>query len=215
MATADARRRWLRVGGPVAVLAVGAVALVTVALRDRPPAPPPAPDPVEVDAQSAYEFATLDEMVAASDLVVRARVVATERGDLLGADGNDPGGAGVVVREVTLEVDEVWWTAPGTPSSSAVHAGDQLLVAEEGWLATGEPLIVDGLEPSSVGDDGVWFLQPLPDGTDEGGPRYLVINAQGRYLVDNDGLTGAAGDDALVTRIDDLSAQELRAGVER
>lgn len=229
MATADPagdggrrrRRSLLLFAGPLVVLAIGAVVIGVVLWADGPDAAPPEPDPVAVDADSVYEFTTVDEMVAASDLVVRARVVATERGALLGAEGADPAGAGVVVREVTLEVDEVWWRSPAG-SVPEVRAGDVLVVAEEGWLASGEPLIVDGLAPSAVGDEGVWFLQALPDagsgsgsGDDADEPQYLVINAQGRYLVDGDSLVGASGDDELVAAIEHLAVDELRSGVQR
>lgn len=33
-----------------------------------------------------------------------------------------------------------------------------LLVEEEGWLADGKPLVVDGAAPSTQGDVGIWFL---------------------------------------------------------
>ena len=74
----------------VVVAIVGAVAL-----RRDPEAPPPAPatttapapDPVAV-ASDAPTFTTLDELIAASDLVVRGRVTDTERGRWFG-DGSD------------------------------------------------------------------------------------------------------------------------------
>jgi hypothetical protein len=117
--------------------------------------------------------------------VVRARVTATERGRLFGDPGSD---AAIESRLVHLEVAAVLHgTGPGT--------GDQVLVEEEGWTADGAPLVVDGLAPSARGDDGIWFLERV--GQDEEA-RYLVVGAQGRYLIDGDRLTGAAGGDPLV-----------------
>ena len=56
-------------------------------------------------------------------------------------------------------------------------------------------MVVDGAAPSAVGDEGIWFLvDPGDDTTD----ALIVVNAQGRYLVDGDHLTGAEGGDALV-----------------
>jgi hypothetical protein len=79
-------------------------------------------------------------------------------------------------------------------------------VEEEGWLADGTPLVVDGVDPSAVGDDGIWFLVDVeePDG-----PRSVVVSAQGRYLVDGPGLRGADLDDPLVRQLSALTVQEL------
>ena len=84
--------------------------------------------------------------------------------------------------------------------------GHPLLVEEEGWLEDGTPLIVDGAAPSAVGDDGIWFL---PTSATRTLPVYVVVSAQGRYLVDGDGLPGAAGDDPLVDELAGLSVDEL------
>lgn len=191
------------------VLAIGiAVVLVLVLRGGSEPSTvstPPEPDPVAVEATSVYDFGSLEELAAASDLVVRARVVDTARGEMIGADGADPASAGIVVREVTLEVDEVLRT--GGPT---VAVGTRLAVAEEGWLASGEPLIVDGLGASATGDDGIWFLQRVAGSADGApGDRFVVVNSQGRYLVDGGRLTGATGDDPLVRSIVSLTPSEL------
>ncbi len=206
--------RWL---GPAAVLVGGAVVLVAALVlggSDQPPTTTE-PGPVALESSSAHQWFALDQLVAASPLVVRAHVVDTRRGEVLGADGPSPAVAGVVVREVTLEVDEVW---RHTSAAAPVEPGERLVVAEEGWLSSGEPIVVDGLAPSTAGDDAVWFRQPLPGRTadgadvDAGSPRFLVAGSQGRYLVGAGGsLTGAEGDDRLVGVVEALTLDQLRA----
>jgi hypothetical protein len=188
------RVRWRLLGPVVAVLvAVGVAVALTQPAPDEPPAPARPPVAVTSDAP---RVATLEELASSADLVVRAEVVATERGRVFG----EPGGGAVESRLVTLAVDDVL--------TGAASTGASLLVEEEGWLEDGTPLIVDGAEPSRVGDDGIWFLDAV--GTvDE--PVYVVVSAQGRFLVDGDRLTGASGDDPLVATLSGLSADALTA----
>ncbi|HEX4981902.1 MAG TPA: hypothetical protein VFV63_09395 [Ilumatobacteraceae bacterium] len=156
-----------------------------------------APQPLRVHATSIYDFASLDEMAAASDLVVEADVVAVERGRLVG----EPDQGGVISRIVTLAIDDVIGGETTAPST--------VIVEEEGWLPDGTPIIVDDVEPSSVGDHGVWFLDALeaPDGADM--PAYLVINSQGR-LLDRDGrVVGGDQTDPLVLAVQDGSFDAL------
>ena len=130
------------------------------------------PPAVEVEATSIYRFATLDEMVAASDLVVVGTVVATEPGRLVG----DPDDGGVISRLVTIAVDEV-------VTGADQLGGATVLVEEEGTLPDGTPLIVNGVAGSEVDDHGIWFLDRLDDAEV---PAYLVINSQGRFLTPRD-----------------------------
>ncbi|HXH57593.1 hypothetical protein [Iamia sp.] len=206
---ADASRSRWTVALPLLVV-VGVTALLVVVTRE--PASEPAmsgpagsgsataegPPAVEV-ASDAPRFASLEELAAASDAVVRAEVVATERGRWFG-DG--AGGTRIQSRLVTLRVTEVM---AGVAPSSAT-----LLLEEEGWLEDGAPLVVDGAAPSQVGDDGIWFVL---DGTDPEVGAYVIVNAQGRYLIAGDGrtLSGAAGDDPLVARLTAMTVDELTA----
>ena len=156
------------------------------------------PAAVAVEATSSYAFTTVDQMIDNSDLIVRGRVVATERGPLVGeAD------ASVVARVVTLQVEDV---LGGRLAASTTTDRGTILVEEEGWLPDGSPLIVNGVAPSQVGDDGIWFLQVSPD---PDLPSFLVINSQGRYLVDGNGLRGGDQRDALVQELQRLSPDAL------
>ena len=188
---------------------VAVVAGVVVAGRDGEPAPTTDRGPVgEVPADAvaissdATPAATLEDLLAAADVVVRGEVVATERGRWFGGAGS----ARLQSRFVTLRVDDVLaGDDPGAPS---------VLLEEEGWLEDGSPVVVDGAAPSRVGDAGIWFLA---DGGDAEVGALVVVGAQGRYLDDGDGgLVGAAGGDPLVVDLasgsPDALADRIRAG---
>jgi hypothetical protein len=199
----------------VGVVAVGAAVVAGIAAGSGSGsgsvAAPSSVDAVEV-ASDAPRFASLDELVAASDLVVRGEVTATERGRWFG-DGE--GTTRIQSRLVTLRIDEVLageapaeTTPAGETSAGADRAGLDLLVEEEGWLEDGAPLVIDGAAPSAVGDAGVWFL--VSTGDPETG-AWIVVSAQGRYLVDGDVLRGADGDDPLIAEVEGRSLDELVA----
>ncbi len=186
MATAS-RRRWA-VAGPIVVV-VTATVVGLVALRRPAPA---GATPLAIDATSAYQFVSVGELVSASDAVVRATVVAVERGRLVGG----PGAGGVVSRRVTLRIDELL----------AGDASSTVLVEEEGWLADGTPIVVNGVVPSRRGDAGIWFLDALAD---PDLPAYLVVNSQGRFLQQGASLHGGDQRDPLVRELQTLAPDEL------
>lgn len=204
---AGRRRSRTWVAPLVAVVVAGVLAVVLVvggssAERDQSPGDGPTssttePPPVAVESD-APAHATLAELVAASDLVVRATVTSVERGRVFG----DPGQEGAIEsRLVGVEVTEVLHGEEPPP---------EFLVEEEGWLLDGSPLIVDGLAPSVVGTDVIWFLV---DPTDTEPAPFVTVNAQGRYTVDGDALVGADGDDPLVARVETLTPTDLEAQV--
>ncbi len=138
---------------------------------------------LEVSADSIYQFDGLDEMVAASDLIVTGEVVSTVRGRLVG----DPAAGGVISRIVTVRVDDVLLGGDA--------ATEQILVEEEGWLPDGTPIVVSGVAASQEGDIGLWFLDQLaPDDV----TTYLVINSQGRFLNVDELTIGGDQSDPLV-----------------
>ncbi len=157
------------------------------------------PAPVDISSDSPA-YATLDELLAASDLVVRARVTSTERGRVFGEPGED---TALESRLVGLEVTEVLRGA---------EPPAEVLVEEEGWLLDGSPLIVDGLVPSATGDDAIWFLVDPSDDPDEPAP-FVTTNAQGRYIVVDGELVGADGDDPLVGELEALGPEGLQDAV--
>jgi len=206
-AAGEPRRRsplaWALPAALVVVAVVGAFALARDP-AEPPPAPTtttaPVPEPVAVDSD-APAYASLDELVAASDLIVRGRVTDTERGRWFG-DGSER--ARIQSRLVTLDVEDV------LKGEAPDGATGTLLVEEEGWLEDGSPLVVDGAAPSTKGDEGIWFLvDPGDDTTD----ALIIVNAQGRYLVDGAHLEGASGADPLVAELSALSEDELAARI--
>jgi hypothetical protein len=183
---------------------VGIAAVVVVAATwtwSRGDAPDDTPEPLRVRATSVYDFSSLDEMGAASDLVVEADVVAVERGRLVG----EPGEGGVISRIVTLAVVDV---IRGDTTATTV------IVEEEGWLSDGTPIIVDDVEPSVVGDHGVWFLDALDALNGADLPAYLVINSQGRMLERDDRVEGGDQTDPLVLAVQQRSFDELVRALE-
>jgi hypothetical protein len=187
--------RWRLLGPALAVVVAIAAGIALSRPGDGSPTTTTTPSPAAVSSD-APRVATLEELAASADLVVRGEVVATGRGRVFG----EPGGAAVESRLVTLAVSEVLaGTAPVGPS---------LLVEEEGWLEDGTPLVVDGAAASAEGDVGIWFLDTV--GTVDA-PVYVVVSAQGRYLVDGDDLTGAGLDDPLISELTRGSVEELTA----
>lgn len=140
--------------------------------------------PLAVTAESAYQFASLDEMLQASDAVVVGVVEATSRGRLVG----DPSDGGVISRVVTVRVEQSLWS-PREPLAAV------LLVEEEGWLPDGTPIEVNGVAASAVGDRGLWFLDQVAA---DDVTTMVVINSQGRFLDTAAGTVGGDQGDALV-----------------
>lgn len=184
------------------LLAIGAATLVATTPWDTAGSAGAVPETAAMPADAVRvssdgpRFPTLDNLVAASDVVVRGRVVATERGRWFGDEAST---ARVQSRLVTLEVDEV---LAGTLNA------DALVIEEEGWLSDGSPLVVDGAAPSRSGDEGIWFLA---EGGDPTLGAHVVVGAQGRYLVraPGDPVLGATLDDPLIADLSSLTATEL------
>ena len=167
------RSRWLEVLLVTVPLLVGLGWWVVSATRDEGQ-----PEPLAVDAAGPH-FATLDELVAASDLVVAGEVVSVGEGRTI-TDPSDPS-AGIRTRLVTIAVTEPLVGDPPEP----------LVLEEEAALLDGTPIVVNGVAPSKVGDEGIYFLV---GGTTTDAPYHALINEQGRYLVQAGTLVPAADD---------------------
>ena len=122
--------------------------------------------PLAAHAQEAYYFATPEEIVKASDLIVIGWVTNIEPGRIIGptSDPDDPE-AVLRLQNVTLQVDEVLkGTTPSNP-----------IMLEE------EPFDVEGYGPSVEGDLGFYFLVDVEDLPP---PFFRVVNySQSRFLV--------------------------------
>ncbi len=163
-------------------LIVGIVAVVAVAVGgDEEPAP------IAI-ASSAVDFSTLDDLLAASDLVVVATVADIADGRQITAPA-DPDAA-VVTRLLVLDVSDV---------VAGASDGD-VIVEEPAALGDGTPVVVDGIEPLDVGDQAIWFLVA---GDAETMPYFALVNRQARYTIAGDTLRPSA-DDPLSTELADL-----------
>ena len=178
----------LAAAGAVAI----AVLLITSPTGDGSPAPG---EPLAIRAETP-RFGTLASLTAAADLVVIGRVTGIREGRVI-----DSPGAGIRTRLVDLTIERLL---------AGQLAASTLVMEEEGWLADGTPIIVNGIAPSRAGDLGFYFLFR---GRSPAFPHYTLIGEQGRYLVDpEDGsLTGAQGDTGLSQLITALSAAELES----
>jgi hypothetical protein len=142
------------------VLVVGVALFAGWMLVDAGDDPVP---PVAVAADGP-RFDTVEEMAAASDVVVRGDVVAVEEGRAI-TDPERPD-VGIVTRLLEIRV-------------AATLRGprhDTIVVEQEAALLDGTPIVVNGLPPVSVGTEAVWFLL---EGDGGEFPYAALINEQG------------------------------------
>lgn len=189
-------RRWWE-GAAIAVPLVAGALWLGVSVRADERAGAPRRDPVAVEAWGPA-FTSLDELRAASDLIVLGEVTGVAEGRTITAPG-DPA-AGIRTRLLTVEVTRALQGA--VPSV--------VVVEEEAALLDGTPIVVNGMAPGAVGDRGVYFLVA---GSDPAAPYHAVVNEQGRYLVDGVQLRPAAADDPLAARLAALGLNGLVAAV--
>jgi hypothetical protein len=157
----------------VLVAAAGVTGLVLLVGEDEP-------DPVAV-ASSAPTFGSLDELVAASDVVVVATVAGVDDGRAITAP-DDPD-AGIRTRLVELDVSD----------TLAGESAGVLVVEEASAFADGEPIVVDGMTELGAGALAIWFLVA---GGGEAMPYYAAVNGQARFVVVGETLE-PSGDDEL------------------
>lgn len=186
------KRRWWELAALAVPLVVGAgwLGVLVAAGGDD------APDPVAIEA-AGPTFGSLEELVAASDVVVVAEVTGVAEGRRL-TDPADPT-VGIRTRLVTVEVVR---DLVGSPPPV-------LVLEEEAELLDGTPIVVNGVEPSRRGDRGVYFLVASAD---PDAPYHALVNEQGRYLVDGGGLRAAA-DDPLSTALAAIGLDALLATI--
>jgi hypothetical protein len=192
------RLRTLTIAVVLTVMSAGLAALI---YDETAPEPRPRQlDAVDVTSSTRHAFASLEDLVAVSDLVVSAEVIAAEPGRVFAGNGSEPSATNGAVRSrvLTLHVDGVLHQALGgaAPSPDAI-----LLVEEEGWLLDDSPITVDGVAPSEVGDSGIWFLIATADPEL---PGFVVVNSQGRYLSIGERVDGGDRSDPLVRELEAL-----------
>lgn len=166
---------------------------------DSIPATDGAPAPAH--ATEPYHFETLQAMVSASDAVIEGRVVAVDRGDMVG----DSEGFRLQLREVAIEVDNILHGA----------ADGTFLLYELGWGSNGQPIEANEVRASGLGDRGLYFLQRArPGGAPVEPGSFTLINSQGRYLQeDGDQLVPANSQDELSRELAGRGIGRLKADI--
>jgi hypothetical protein len=143
---------------------------------------PPRPVPV---TSTAPRFDRLEELVAASDVIVMAEAVGARDGRLI----TDPERPDAGVRTRLVELRPVR-TLMGDPGASIV-------LEEPATLLDGSPVELDGVQAVEIGARGIFFLV---GGGSEAAPHHVLVGPQGRFLVEGDHLVPAV-DDPLTTRL--------------
>jgi hypothetical protein len=164
------------------------------ARQDKHEAARPAKPTQQATAREFFEFATLGEMVATSSTVVTGTVTSLETGRAAGSG-----------------MDEEHYT------NAVLHVDEQLAGAEapldlrieELTSYAGDPIVLDGLEPSRIGDSGIYFLRRAEKGT------YVLISSQGRFLQKGSDLSGSNAKDALVGRLQQMDKRSLVQSVKQ
>jgi hypothetical protein len=188
-------RRWAR----LALLAVPVAAAASVAvwmLSDGGSSPSEEP-PLQVTADEP-SYATIDELVAASDLIVTGTVVAVDDGRAI-TDPSDPE-AGIRTRLASIGIDSVL----------VGEHGNTVIVEQEAALLDGTPIEVNGVSALAEGQSGLYFLVA---GEGDEFPYHALVNRQGRFDVDGDALVAAAPGDPLAERIEAMTPSALRCDV--
>jgi hypothetical protein len=170
----------------------------------------PGADIAVVPSSGDVDPESLAELVAISPLVVTGEVQSVERGRVFAPDarsvdaGGDPfdEGAGVESSFVTVEVDRVL---------VGEDPGSTVLVEEEGWLADGRRIALDGVPPTQAGDRGIWFLV---DTGDPAVPAWVSVGRVGRWIERGGTLSGPPLDIPIAIDLQDRSLDDVVADIE-
>ncbi|MEL6982814.1 MAG: hypothetical protein AAFO29_10360 [Actinomycetota bacterium] len=128
---------------------------------------------------------TIEELLAAGDVVVIATVAATEPGRAI-TDPQDPT-SGIRTSLFELAVEEVVVGAV-----EAAEAGT-IVVEHETALLDGTPITVNGIAPPIVGQRGLYVLV---DGSGSAFPHAALVTADSWGTLDGDRLSAPSGDGA-------------------
>ena len=201
--------RWLVVASVVVLAVVGGV---VVAVTQDSPSHSATREAVALTSSTRHQFADLDQLVGASDLVVVGRVMADEDGRTFGNPTGSGSGAPSAIRShvLTVRVERVLAGAASTTDANAPDTDVVVLVEEEYSLGDGTPVLVDGMRRGRVGDRGTWFLTAS---TDPDFPAYALVNAQGRYLFGRGEVRGGDPTDRLVRSVERMAPTQLQDAV--
>lgn len=210
-ADGSGRRGWVL----PALLVLGAIivaAAISVGSEDGDDAasdsaePDPTDDVVAIESTASVDPADLAELHALSDLVIVGEVQSIERGRVFASpdasqSGEEAGDAasGVESALVTVQVDRVL---------TGEDPGTTVLVEEEGWLADGRRISLDGAPPTEVGDVGLWFLI---DTGDPDVPAWVTVGRFGRWTLRAGLLSGPLLDEPIAIDLQDRPLDDVVA----
>lgn len=150
----------------------------------------------KADEKHFFKADELSSFVRAADLIVEGEVRNTAIGRRFGS-----GEGSLWFRNVTIE-------------RSATYKGDaeETMVFEETGWDSEKPMVVNGYEPSEVGDRGIFFLRGW-DAPDDAPPYQMMTHAQGRYLFVDGQVDGPDDADPLVRSLERLTPEDLRTKI--
>jgi hypothetical protein len=157
--------------------------------------------PLAIESSGAM-YSSLEQLVDASDVVIIGRAHSVSSGRTFGsADGG-------AVRSQVVELEVGAVLAGDTP-------GAVVALEEEATTADGRAVVVDGLRPTRVGDQGLFFLVR---GADPAVPYYATVSTAGRYLrrstkSGDDRLMGARASGQLAAQLADMGGRRLTDAV--
>ena len=157
--------------------------------------PVESPSTVKMWTASVYNFDTLAQMVATSDLVVEGEVMSDSRGDI------HVGHGGSVDHLANLRVLETFKGAPPV----------NVTVVEPGWDDLGRTYVVDGLPMLRPFNRVLLFLRRL---NQDGSPNsYVRVTSAGQFFLVGDSVTTGEAVDAAVEKLKTMTSADLRAAI--
>lgn len=153
----------------------------------------------EIWADEVVNAKNLPELLAETDLVVRAEVVNSQKADFI---QEDPTGAGVQFETLTLRVNKTIY-----PVDSPVQPGSEVQMRQV-QVDNGREPVTNGLHRAVPGQAGFFFLQTtsLPD-------VWILTSTQGQYIVNDGRLAGAHRADPVIDAVEAMHPDELEQAV--
>lgn len=140
----------------------------------------PSSGPRTGTSREFFQFTSLAEMVATSSVVIVGTVNALEPGRTAGSGMDQE-----VYTNAVVHVDDQLFGGPAAPD----------VRVEQLTSFAGDPIVLDGVEPSKLGDHGIYFLRRTDTGT------YVLVSSQGRFLERGPRMVGTNAHDELVNRL--------------
>lgn len=159
-----------------------------------------------------YRSPEFGQLVATSDAVVEATVVDVRPGTVVEEAPGEIEGR-VEFNDVFLRIDAVDYLR----ARLTVEQGDTVIMSEIS-TSSGQPIELNHVKPSIVGDRGFYFLTLIEAKTLEDASylTFTLVSSQGRYRIQPDNsLEGSNPDDAVVQEVQTLTPDQLRGEIEK